>query len=303
MLKRYTGVVYVNGELKPAEEATVSVFDHGLLYGDGVFDTMFAKYGYIFKLEEHIARFRRSMRAIALEIPLDQKGLSQAVLETTARNGLTEAYIKIIATRGRTAEPLLDPRGAEPTLIILVRPYLWLADPSKRQAGLKVKITSVRRVSHEAIDPRIKNLNYLNLVLAKIEALNAGCDEALLLDQDGMVSEAPGYNVFMVVNNVVMTPDQSILEGITRETIFELCRELGIPCVARPLAPYDFYTADEAFLTATAVGMMPITRLDGRQIGSGTVGPVFQRLDAAYDDLQKSGKHGTRIPITQAGSQ
>ena len=302
MVKKYEGVVYINGKYVPAEEAAISVFDHGLLYGDGVFDTAFAKHGLLFKLEQHVARFRRSLRAVALDIPLDQKAMCETIVETVARNGLTDAYVKFIATRGRTAEPILDPRGAEPTFVIFARPYLWLVDPRKRNAGVNAKICSLRRVSHEAIDPRIKSLNYLNLILAKIEALDVGCDEALLLDEDGWVCEAPGYNVFVAANGALATPRQSILEGVTRETVLELCHEEKLPCAIRPVAPYDLYTADEVFLASTAAGLMPITRVDGRVVGQGTPGPILERLEKAYEELIKSGKYGTRIPVKQAVS-
>jgi branched-chain amino acid aminotransferase len=289
-------LIYVNGELKPARDAAVSVFDHGLLYGDGVFDTMFAMFGYVFKLDEHLTRFERSLSAIDLQLRLKRDDLNHAVLETVSRNGLTEAYIKIIATRGCGPEPLLDPRGCEPSLIIFARPYLSLADPHKIKVGLNAKVTSVRRVGHEAIDPRIKSLNYLNLILAKIEAIKGGFDEALLPDEDGLVCEGPGYNLFAVSNNVVFTPDKSILKGITRDTILELCHELGIPFQLRGLASYDLYTADEIFLTSTAAGLVPVTRVDARTIGNGAPGPIFHRLGTAYNEMIRSGRHGTRIP-------
>lgn len=296
MAKPYSGLIYFNGKFRPAQEGAVSVFDHGLLYGDGVFDTMFAKYGYVFKLDEHLTRFERSLCVIGLEINLNREALKQVVLETVSRNGLSEAYIKIIATRGCGPEPLLDPRGCKPTVIIFACPYLSLADPHKREVGLNAKVTSVRRVRHEALDPRIKSLNYLNLILAKIEAIKGGFDEALLPDEDGLVCEGPGYNLFIVSSNVVVTPEQSILEGITRETILEICGELGIPCRLRGIASYDLYTADEVFLTSTAAGLVPVTRVDGRLIGSGKPGPIIQRLRNAYDEMLRSGRHGTRIP-------
>lgn len=289
---------YVNGTMVPSDEAAISLFDHGLLYGDGVFDTLFAKYGSIFKLSEHVRRFRRSMRAIALDIGLDDEAVSEVVVETVRGNGLSDAYIKVVATRGTSGEPLLDPRGCIPTFIVFARPYLALSSREQQRSGLRAKIVTIRRVGIQALDPRIKSLNYLNLILGKIEALNAGCDEALLLDEDGMVCEAPGYNVFVVSDDGrVMTPAASILEGITRETVLELCDELEIPREIRGTAPYDLYTASEVFLTSTAGGLVPVVAVDGRTIGTGEPGPVFERLSLAYDELLRSGRHGTPIAI------
>ena len=290
-------VVYLNGRLVPSAEASVSVFDHGLLYGDGVFDTMFATYGYVFRLRDHLARFRRSLRAARLEIGLDQEALEQAVLRTVAANRRSEAYIKVVATRGVSAEPLLDPRGCVPTLIIFARPYLSLAGAGRKASGLSAVLTSIRRIGLDALDPRIKSLNYLNLVMAKLEAIGAGADEALLLDADGLVCEAPGYNVFAVRDGRVLTPARSILEGITRQTVLELCGELDIDSREQDLAPYDLLTADEVFLTSTAAGLVPVVRVDGAPIGDGHPGSVYARLDAAYDALQRSGRSGTPIPV------
>jgi branched-chain amino acid aminotransferase len=289
------GVVWINGELKPTDEAFVSVFDHGLLYGDGVFDTMFATYGYIFKFQEHLERFRRSLRATRMALPIPEEDLERVVRETVKANGLRDAYIKVVATRGVSPEPLLDPRNTSPTLIVFVRPYLSLAGAGKKETGLSTKLTAIQRVGHSALDPRVKNLNYLNLVLAKIEAINANADEALLLDEEGFVCEAPGYNLFVVRDGVVLTPERGVLEGITRETVLELCDELGIPRVIQSVAPFDLLVADEAFLSSTAAGLVPVTRVDGALIKDGRPGPIFRRLDQAYEDLQRSGRHGTSV--------
>ena len=288
--------MWINGELKPTDQAVVSVFDHGLLYGDGVFDTMFATYGYIFKLREHIERFRRSLRAVRLTLPIPEDDLEDVIIRTVAANKLKDAYIKVVATRGVGAEPLLDPRNTTPTLVVFARPYLSLAGAGKRETGLSTKLTAIQRVGHAALDPRVKNLNYLNLVLAKFEAINANADEALLMDEDGFVCEAPGYNLFAVRDGVVITPDRSVLEGITRATVLEICAELGVPTAQKGIAPFDLLVADEAFLTSTAAGLVPVTKVDGALIGDGKPGPMFRRIDAAYDEMQRSGRHGTAIP-------
>ncbi len=290
------GVVYVNGEFKPTDQATVSVFDHGLLYGDGVFDTMFATYGYIFKLREHLDRFGRSLRATRMTLAIPEADLEGVIIETVAANHLRDAYIKVVATRGVSPEPLLDPRNTTPTLIVFARPYLSLAGAGKRETGLSTKLTSIQRVGHAALDPRVKNLNYLNLVLAKFEAINSAADEALLIDEDGYVCEAPGYNLFAVRDGVVITPERGVLEGITRETVLQICGELGIPTAIKSLAPFDLFVADEIFLTSTAAGLVPVTKVDGAAIADGRPGSFFKRIDAAYDEMQRSGRHGTPIP-------
>ena len=289
------GVVWINGELKPTDQAMISVFDHGLLYGDGVFDTMFATYGYIFKLRQHLERFGRSLRATRMALPIPESDLESVVRATVAANGLQNAYIKVVATRGVSPEPLLDPRNCTPTLIVFVRPYLSLAGAGKRETGLSAKLTSIQRVGHSALDPRVKNLNYLNLVLAKFEAINANADEALLLDEDGFVCEAPGYNLFVARDGVLLTPERGVLEGITRETVLEICGDLGVPTEIKSVAPFDLFVADEIFLTSTAAGLVPVTKVDGAPIADGRPGSLFRRIDAAYDAMQRSGKHGTPV--------
>ena len=289
------GLVWINGVLKPTGQAMISVFDHGLLYGDGVFDTMFATYGYIFKLRQHLERFVRSLRATRMTMPIPEVDLDGVVRETVAANGLRDAYIKIVATRGVSPEPLLDPRNCTPTLIVFVRPYLSLAGAGKRETGLSTKLTSIQRIGHSALDPRVKSLNYLNLVLAKFEAINANADEALLMDEEGYVCEAPGYNFFVVRDGVVLTPDRGVLEGITRETVLEICGELGVPTLIKSLAPFDLFVADEIFLTSTAAGLVPVTKVDGALIADGRPGPMFRRIDAAYEQMQRSGRYGTPV--------
>jgi branched-chain amino acid aminotransferase len=290
------GIVHINGQFVPGDQAAISVFDHGFLYGDGVFDTSFARHGWIFKLDEHLARLELSLRAVALELPLTTAQIRAAIIETAARNGHRDAYIKVVATRGVSTEPLMDPRNCTPTIVIFARPYLSLAGAEVKARGLVTKLTSLRRVDHTAIDPRIKSLNYLNLVMARLEAFASGCDEALIVDTDGGVCEAPGYNVFAVIGGTVVTPDRGILEGVTRSTVFELCADLGIPARIGRIAPYDLFTADEAFLSSTAGGLVPVVKVDGRPVGTGKPGPVLARIDARYEELLAEGWQGTPVP-------
>jgi branched-chain amino acid aminotransferase len=288
-------VIYVNGEFVHESEARISVFDHAVLYGDGVFETVIAWNGRVFKLDAHIDRLYRSMSAIALKPHFERSELIQLILETVRRNELRDAYVKWLVTRGSNGMPLLDPVGCQPNVIIFARPYLYMAGRDQIRDGLRVKTTAIRRPSAQVLDPHIKSLNYLNLVLAKLEASSAGADEALLLDLDGHVCEAPGYNVFALRDGALRTPSSDILEGITRATVFDLAHDLGMPVSAATLELYDLYTADEVIFCSTAGGLLPVVELDGRRIGQGIPGPVYQRLVDAYQELIASDLHGTDV--------
>jgi len=288
-------IVYVNGEFVPQSRATISVFDHGLLYGDGVFDTSCAWAGHIFMLDEHLERLYRSIHATKIDFRMPRAELKDLIVETVRRNGLMSAYIKVVVTRGISPEPLLDPRNCVAGLIVFARPYLSLVDPERAKQGIAAKIVSVRRVPHESLDPKIKSLNYLNIVLAKIEAIESGCDDAVMLDTQGYVCEGPGYNLFAATGGALITPAKTILLGITRLAVFEIARELGMPVVEGFYTPYDLYTADEVFFCSTAGGIIPIARIDGRAIGTGQAGPIATEIRRRYLEMLESGDHGTPI--------
>lgn len=289
-------VVYVNGAYLPEGDAAISVFDHGFLYGDGVYDTMCAWNGHIFKLDAHLDRLFQSAQAVGLPIPLTRRELREAIIATVRRCGLREAYVKCVVTRGVSPEPLLDPRGCRPSVVIFARRYLVIVDPAKGERGIRVKIVSVRRTPSQCLDGRIKNLNYLNLILAKVEAFGAGADDAVLLGVDGQVLEGPGFNVFVVVEGTVKTPPPGdILLGITRETVLELAGREGIPCREEPLWPYDLYNAAEIFCSSTAGGIIPVVAVDGRMVGDGRPGPMTQVLADAYHRMLEKGEHGTPV--------
>ena len=280
-------IVYVNGSYEPEERASVSVFDHGLLYGDGVFETVLARDGVVHRLDAHLDRLLRSLAAIGMDPPHDRDGFAKIVDDTVKRNDLRDAYVKLIVTRGTNGTPLLDPAGCVPTVICLARPHTD-DDPARLariERGLTVKTSALRRPPADVLDPRIKSLNYLNLVLARIEARAAGTDEALLLDVHGHVCEAPGANVFVVSRGTLHTPDHDILEGITRATVLDLA-----PTAERPLHLYDIYTADEVFLCSTAIGLIPVVTVDGRAIGTGRPGPVTADLLTKYLAVLNSGR-------------
>jgi branched-chain amino acid aminotransferase len=288
-------IVYVNGEFVPQSEARISVLDHAVLYGDGVFETVFAWHGRIFKLDEHLDRCFRSMQAIALEPPMPKARMRELVIEAARRNGFADAYIKWLVTRGSNGRPLMDPTGCAANLIILVQPYIHRGTAERLASGFRLKTVAGRRPSGQVLDPRIKSLNYLNLVLAKIEARAAGADEALLLDLHGRLCEATGCNLFVVRGRELATPCHDILEGITRQAVIDIARERGFTVREADLELYDAYTADELLICSTAGGLLPVTEIDGRKVGTGRPGLVFAELSAAYQRLIESDAYGTPI--------
>ena len=264
-------IIYVNREFVPQSQARISVLDHAVLYGDGIFETAVARNGLIFKLDAHIERGFRSMAAIALAPPCDRARMREFIIGTARRNGLKDAYIKWLVTRGSNGRPLMDPAGCEPNLIILALPYIDRAE--QLAAGVRLKTAAIRRPPGQVLDPQIKSINYLNLVLAKLEAQAAGDHDALLLDINGRVCEAAGWNVFLLSGNQLRTPRHDILLGITRETVFELGPQSGLAVEAADLELYDPYTADEVFLASTAGGLLSVSSIDWpgyRQQPSGT---------------------------------
>lgn len=285
---------YVNGEYVPQSEAKLSIFDHGVLYGDGVFDTWCTWNGYIFKLDQHVDRLFRSIHAFQIDMPLSKEELKSVIIKVVETNGDQNQYIKCLITRGVGPRPLLSPVGCRTSVVVFSRPYLSVIEPSKEEKGIRVRITSIRRTPPQCLDPKAKNLNYANLVLAKIEALNAGADEAILLDIQGFVNESPGYNVFAVREGKIYTPPaNNILVGVTRETILEIAEKEGLEVIEDQLVPYDLYTADELFLASTAGGIVPIGEVDGRRISSGKPGPITQRVSELYLEMLEKGDHGT----------
>ncbi len=281
-------MVYVDGKFYPQSEAKLSVFDHGLLYGDGVFEGIRAYNGRIFKLDQHVNRLFHSAKAIDLKIPHTKEEMANLILETCRKNDIREGYIRPVITRG-PGDLGLDPRKCKrgPSVVIIAQPQINLYGKSEK--GLKMTTSSYRRVPPQSLSPSIKSLNYLNNIMAKVEANQYGADEALLLDIHGYVSEASAENFFIVKNHTVTTPWSSTnLPGVTRETVLELAPQLGLKAEERLFALYDVWAADEAFLTGTAAEIGPVVELDGRQIGDGKPGPVTKAIIKAFRDLVMS---------------
>jgi branched-chain amino acid aminotransferase len=275
--------VWIDGKLFDKEDARISVYDHGLLYGDGVFEGIRVYNGKIFECEAHIRRLFDSAKAIRLKIPLGAGELKAAMEQTVKANGFTECYIRLVVTRG-VGSLGIDPNKCATPSIIIITDLVQVHAREMYEKGIAVITSSVIRVHPNALSPRIKSLNYLNNILARIEANDAGVSDAIMLNSDGNVSEATVQNVFIVREGVVATPttNSGILEGVTRRVMIGLCRKLGLECVERSLQKHDLYIADEMFLTGTGGEVMPVTKIDGRVIGSGEVGPITKRLKEAF---------------------
>ncbi|MCL6642053.1 MAG: branched-chain-amino-acid transaminase [Candidatus Bipolaricaulota bacterium] len=289
--------VYLNGQFVPEEEAAVSVFDHGLLYGDGVFEGIRAYDGYVFKLDRHIERLYDSAKAIALEIPLTKEQMTQAILETLRVNKLRSSYIRPIVTRG-PGDLGIDPRrcSGKPTVIIIVKEWKSLYGEEITKRGLRAIVASTRARPPDTLSPSIKSLNYLNNIMARIEANHAGADEAIMLDTHGFVAEGSADNVFIVKRGRLLTPPTvACLPGITRETAIELARSEKIPVSEEFFTLSALYGADECFITGTAAEIAPIIEIDRRVIGTGHPGPITQRLIEKFRAITGIPQTGTPI--------
>jgi branched-chain amino acid aminotransferase len=278
--------IFIDGKYYEKEEACVSVYDHGLLYGDGVFEGIRIYGGRVFKLDEHITRLFASAKAILLDIPMPPERMRETVLEVVRLNKKNDGYIRVVVTRGRGDLGLDPAKCAKPTVIIIVDD-IALYPAQMYERGIAVVTASSRRLAVDGLDPRIKSLNYLNNILAKIEAKQAGCLEAVLLNPQGYVSECTADNIFIIKEGVLYTPAtiEGALDGITRETVLELAAGLSIACRVCALSRYDLYTADECFLTGSGAELMPVVSVDGRRIGRGTPGEFTLKLLAEFRSL------------------
>jgi len=281
--------VYVNGTLFDKEDAKISVYDHGLLYGDGVFEGIRSYAGKVFRLTEHIDRLWDSAKAIWLEIPISKQEMARAIEQTLEANGIDEGYVRVVVTRGAGTLGL-DPNKCSDPQVIIIADRISLYPAELYEKGLEIITVSTVRNHPAALSPRVKSLNYLNNILAKIEGLQAGCIEALMLNHKGEVAECTGDNIFLVRDGVVLTPpnEAGILEGITRDVVIELAREMGIEVREIALTKHDVYIAEECFLTGTAAEVVPVVKVDSRSIGDGTPGKVTRKLIERFHESTRS---------------
>lgn len=278
--------IFINGQFYNQEDAKISVLDHGLLYGDGVFEGIRAYNGRVFKLREHLERLFDSAKAIALTIPMSLQQVQEAVLETCRQNQLQNGYIRLLVTRG-IGTLGLDPHRCKNPSVIVIASSIQLYPPELYEKGMEIITVATTRNHHNALNPAIKSLNYLNNVLAKIEANVAGVKEAIMLNPEGFVAECTGDNIFVVRRGVLHTPPlhAGALYGITRGVVMELARNHGVPIQESTLTRYDLYVAEECFLTGTGAEIVPVVCIDGRTIGEGVPGPLTRQLVAEYREL------------------
>jgi branched-chain amino acid aminotransferase len=280
--------IFIDGKYHSEADAQISVFDHGLLYGDGVFEGIRAYHGRVFKLKEHIDRLFCSAKAILLDMPMSHAEIMRATVETCRANELRDGYIRLLVTRG-VGTLGLNPRRCKKPSVIIIADKIQLYPPEFYERGLDIVTVATTRNLHSALNPAIKSLNYLNNILAKIEANNAGVEEAIMLNNEGYVAECTGDNVFVVKNGALATPPLAAgaLYGITRQTVIELAEQAGLKVSEPNLTRYDLFNADECFITGTAAEIVPVVKVDGRIIGSGKPGGVTRRLEENYHALTK----------------
>jgi branched-chain amino acid aminotransferase len=286
--------IYIDGDYFSKDEAKVSVFDHGLLYGDGVFEGIRFYNGRVFRLDEHIRRLYISAKAILLDVGISQQEMAKVVVDTINKNGLTDGYVRLLVTRG-VGSLGLNPFVCEKASVIVIADKIALYPEEKYVAGLKLITCSTRRPTPASLSPSVKSLNYLNNVMAKVEAIHGGAEEGLMLNEQGYIAECTGDNIFVVRDGKIKTPPSASggLPGITRDVIFEIAAELGVKLSESLLTRYDLYAADECFLTGTAAEVIAAVELDKRPIGAGAPGPVTDRFIARYREIV--GSEGTPL--------
>ncbi|MGI6432794.1 MAG: branched-chain-amino-acid transaminase [Sphaerochaetaceae bacterium] len=290
-------IVYLEGSYVPLSEAKIPLLDHGLLYGDGVFEGIRAYGSQVFLLDAHLKRFFEGAKALYLQLPNSYEEIKEIVLQTCRRNNIVDGYIRLVCTRGADGLGLYPKPTAHPPRLFCIAGQVALYPPEAYQRGLKVITSSLRRNKATIVNPQIKSLNYVNNILASIEANRYGADEALLLNDEGLVTECTGDNVFFVKKGVVYTPPiwLGTLDGITRQSVIALCKELNIELKEEPFTHYNLLNADEAFLTGTAAEIIALTELDGQKIGNGEAGEVTMKLLAAFREYVKRSENGAKI--------
>lgn len=281
-------IIYIDGKFVPGEEAKVSVFDHGYLYGDGIFEGIRAYYNSIFRLEDHMERLYNSAKGINMEIPIDKEQMKEVILETCRKNNIKDGYIRVVVSRG-VGDLGLDPRKCPVPTVVCIADTITLYPDELYETGMAVITVPTRRNIPEGVNPRIKSLNYLNNIMAKMEANMAGVGEAILLNQEGYVAECSGDNIFIVKNGVLKTPATyvGILEGVTRNEVIKIAKKQGITVEETIFTRYDLFIADEVFLTGSAAELIPVVKIDDRIIADGKPGPVYAKLLAGFREVVK----------------
>jgi branched-chain amino acid aminotransferase len=276
------GVAFMDGQYLPIGEARISVLDNGFLHSDATYDVAHVWKGAFFRLEDHLNRFFAGMEKLHMSIPFDRAQVTEILHNCVALSGLETAYVEFICTRGTSPTFSRDPRDAVNRFIAFAIPFGSVANPEQMRRGLHAAVTDLVRIPPASVDPTVKNYHWLDLVKGLYAAYENGAETGILVDANGNIAEGPGFNVFAITDGHIATPEFGVLMGITRQTIFDLCDAAGINCVARDIASEDLKAADEVFVTSTAGGVMPVTKIDGVPIGAGRVGPLTKQITDAY---------------------
>lgn len=279
------GAAWISGDIVPVAEARIPILDWGFTRSDATYDVVHTWEGKFFRLDDHMARFWRGVDTLRYQLPVDDAEVRGILQQLVDVSGLTNAYVALIATRGSPMPGSRDPRDCRNQFYAFAIPFVWIADPEKQKTGLRMAISDRERIRPEAVDPTVKNYHWLDFQVALLEAYDAGAETVVLLNSDGNVCEGPGFNVFVVKSGALATPDRGALEGITRQTVIDICATNEIPVVIRPVSVSDLREADEIIITSTAGGVMPITQVDDTPIGNGVPGEMFSRIHRAYWDM------------------
>lgn len=286
------GTAYVDGKIVPVTEAKISLLDWGFLHSDATYDVVHVWNGRFFRLDNHISRFFSSMKKLRLTIPYDREDLCSILVDCVKKSGLREAYVEMITTRGLPKPGSRDPRTCTNRFFAFAVPFIWITKPQK---GLHLVVSRQQRIPPESVDPIVKNFHWLDLVMGQFEAYDRGGETAAVIDTQGNLKEGPGFNIFAIKNRTVTTPAHGILEGITRKTTIELATEYGFEVIQDVLPAHEVRAADEVFVTSTAGGIMPITKIDGQVIGSGTIGPITKKFQDGYWALHEDPGYTVKI--------
>lgn len=281
------GVAYVDGQFVPIAEAKISILDWGFLHSDATYDVAHVWKGKFFRLDEHLDRFSRGMEKLRMSIPYNREDLRSILIDCVRASGLREAYVEMICTRGTPKPGSRDPRECTNRFFAFAIPFVWIANPEKQKQGLHLIISRRRRIPPESVDPKVKNYHWLDLVMGLFEAYDRGGETTAVVDTAGNLVEGPGFNIFAVKGRTIKTPAQGVLEGVTRKTVIELATDSGFEVIQGDLSNDETLSADEVFITSTAGGIMPITKIDGQDIGSGAPGTATRELQDGYWKLHE----------------
>ena len=289
------GVAFIDGEYRPIDQARIPLLDWGFLRSDANQDTISVWGGLFFRLDDHLDRFERNITKLRMTCPYSRNQIHSIMNECVCRTGLNDAYVQIIMTRGVPPIGVRDPRRCKNQFYAFCIPYVWIATPQQQDKGLHLVVSSICRIPPESVDPTIKHYHWLDFEMALLDAYDRGGDTVVLLDRNGHITEGPGFNLFLVQNGSITTPESGVLDGMTRRTLFELCAELEIRCTATSIPATQITSSGEVFISSTAGGIIPVTTVNNQIIGDGLVGPITRALRDLYWEKRGSGWHGTPI--------